>query len=149
VDLDIPVEIAQYAEGQRIQGAYVLNQVDEDGKQIPQYLVVLSEPKDGMPYDYNQARVLTRNTRKHRYETAYRERNFLGFFPVKVGTENFDKEGVLPIFVLRVQAENGQVIERKYKLNSTTVRRVAGAEDQKIATIKKEEKGGKPKARRR
>jgi hypothetical protein len=149
VDLDIPVEIAQYAEGQRIQGAYVLNQVDEDGKQIPQYLVVLSEPKDGMPYDYNQARVFTRNTRKHRYETAYRERNFMGFFPVKVGTENFEKEGVLPIFVLRVQAENGQVIERKYKLNSTTVRRVAGAEDQKIATIKKEEKGGKPKARRR
>jgi hypothetical protein len=150
VDLDVPVEVAQYAEGQRIQGAYVLNQVDEDGKQIPQYLVVLSEPKDGMPYDYNQARVFTRNTRKHRYETAYRERNFMGFFPVKVGTESFDKEGVLPIFVLRVQAENGQVIERKYKLNSTTVRRVAGPSDEpKITTIKKEEKSGKPKARRR
>ena len=72
-----------------------------------------------------------------------------GGAPAEERTENFDKEGVLPIFVLRVQAENGQVIERKYKLNSTTVRRVAGAEDQKIATIKKEEKGGKPKARRR
>jgi hypothetical protein len=149
VDLDIPVDIAQYAEGQRIQGAYVLNQVDEEGKPMPQYLVVLSEPKDGMPYDYNQARVFTRNTRKHRYETAYRERNFMGYFPVKVGTENFDKEGVLPMFVLRVQAENGQIIERKYKLNSTTVRRVAGADEPKPATIKKEEKGGKPKARRR
>jgi hypothetical protein len=140
VDLDIPMDIAQYAEGQRIQGAYVLNEVQDGDKKAAQYLVVLSEPKDGMPYDYNQARVFTWNTRKHRYETAYRERNFLGFFPVKVGTENFDKEGVLPMFVLRVQGENGQIIDRKYKLNSTTVRRVTGPGDEKAATLKKEPK---------
>lgn len=146
VDLEIPLDIAQYAEGQRIQGAYVLNEVQDGEKKVPQYLVVLSEPKDGMPYDYNQARVFTWNTRKHRYETAYRERNFLGFFPVKVGTEDFDKEGVLPMFVLRLQAENGQIIDRKYKLNSTTIRRVAApGEEQKAATIKKEAKGGKAK----
>jgi SH3-like domain-containing protein len=148
IDLEIPLDIAQYAEGQRVQGAYILNEVQDGEKQVPQYLVVLSETKDGMPFDYNQARVFTWNTRKHRYETAYRERNFLGFFPVKVGTESFDKEGVLPMFLLRVQAENGQIIDRKYKLNSTTVRRVAGAgEEQKAATIKKEPK--KPSGRRR
>jgi SH3-like domain-containing protein len=147
VDLDIPMDIAQYAEGQRIQGAYVLNEVQDGEKKAPQYLVVLSEPKDGMPYDYNQARVFTWNTRKHRYETAYRERNFLGYFPVKVGTENFDKEGVLPMFVLRVQAENGQIIDRKYKLNNTTVRRVAGAGEDKAAVLKKEPK--KPSGKRR
>lgn len=146
VDLDIPMEIGQYAEGQRIQGAYVLNQVQDGDKKVSQYLVVLSEPKDGMPYDYNQARVFTWNLRKHRYETAYRERNFLGFFPVKVRTQGFDKEGVLPIFVLRLQAENGQIIDREYKLNSTTVRRVAApGEEQKAAVLRKEPKkpGGK------
>lgn len=148
IDLEIPLDIAQYAEGQRVQGAYILNEVQDGEKQVPQYLVVLSETKDGMPFDYNQARVFTWNTRKHRYETAYRERNFLGFFPVKVGTESFDKEGVLPMFLLRVQAENGQIIDRKYKLNSTTVRRVAGTgEEQKAATIKKEPK--KASGRRR
>jgi SH3-like domain-containing protein len=144
IDLEIPLDIAQYAEGQRVQGAYILNEVEDGEKKVPQYLVVLSEPKDGMPFDYNQARVFTWNTRKHRYETAYRERNFMGFFPVKIGTENFDKEGVLPMFVLRVQAESGQIIDRKYKLNNTMVRKVsAPGEEQKAATIKKEAKGGK------
>jgi hypothetical protein len=142
IDLDVPLDVAQYAEGQRIQGAFVLNEVEEDGKKVPQYLVLLSEPKDGMPYDFNQARVFTRNVRKHRYETAYRERNLVGFFPVKVGSGDFDKEGVLPTFTLRVEAENGQILDRKYKLNNTIVRRVQapGEESAKLASSKKESK---------
>ena len=48
VDLDIPLDIAQYAEGQRIIGYFVLNTVEEDGKPQPQYLVLLNEPKDGL-----------------------------------------------------------------------------------------------------
>jgi len=51
VDLDVPLDIAQYAEGQRITGYFVLNTVDETQddatKQVPQYLVLLNEPKDG------------------------------------------------------------------------------------------------------
>src|SRR5581483_6945206 len=92
VDLDIPLDIAQYAEGQRIIGYFVLNTVEEDGKQVPQYLMLLNEPKDGLVWDYNQIRVFTRNRAKHRYETAYRERNLEGYLPVKVGHQVFDKE---------------------------------------------------------
>lgn len=145
IDLEIPLDIAQYAEGQRIQGAFVLNEVDDGDKKVPQYLVLLSEPRDGMPFDYSQARVFTWNVKKHRYETAYRERNFLGFFPVRVGTESFDKEGVLPTFTLRVQMENGQIADRKYKLNNPIVRRVVapGEEQNKAATLTKVEKSGK------
>jgi hypothetical protein len=61
--------------------------------------------------------------RKHRYETAYRER-MEGVLPVTVSQENFDKEGVLPVFILRVQDDQGNVTERKYKLNTPIVRRV-------------------------
>jgi SH3-like domain-containing protein len=140
IDLDVPLDIAQYAEGQRIQAAFILDQVDEDGQKFPQYLVLLSEPRDGLPYDFDQFRVFTRNTRKHRYETAYRERNLVGFFPVKVAIQNFDKEGVLPSFTLRLQATNGQIVDRKYKLNSPIVRRVIqpGDESIKLASSKKE-----------
>ena len=59
VDLDVPLEIAQYAEGQRIVAFFVLNQVADGDKKVSQYLVVLTEPKDGMPFDYNQVRVFT------------------------------------------------------------------------------------------
>jgi len=124
VDLDVPLDIAQYAEGQRIIGYFVLNNVDEDGKPQPQYLVLLNEPKDGLPYDYNQIRVFTRNRAKHRYETAYRERNLEGYLPVKVGHQDFGKEGDLPTFTLRQKVEDGRIVEETYKLNGPIVRRV-------------------------
>ena len=124
VDLDVPLEIAQYAEGQRIVAFFVLNQVADGDKKVSQYLVVLTEPKDGMPFDYNKVRVFTWNVKRHRYETAYREHNLNGFLPVTVSQENFDKEGTLPVFVLPVKDDNGNVSQRKYKMNTPIVRRV-------------------------
>jgi SH3 domain-containing protein len=124
VDIDVPLEIAQYAEGQRIVASFVLDQVTDGDKKVAQYLVMLTEPKDGMPFDYNQIRVFTWNVRKHRYETAYRERNLDGVLPVTVSQENFDKEGTLPVFVLRVKDDSGEIKERKYKLNTPIVKRV-------------------------
>lgn len=124
VDLDVPLDIAQYTEGQRIVAFFVLNEVSDDDKKVPQYLMVLTEPKDGLPFDYNQARVFTWNVRRHRYETAYRERDLDGVLPVTVSQENFGKEGMLPIFVLHVKNDDGSVVERKYKLNTPMVHRV-------------------------
>ncbi len=123
VDLDVPLDIAQYAEGQRIVAYFVLNQVQDGDKKVAQYLTVVTEPKDGLPFDFNQIRVFTWNVKRHRYETAYRER-MEGMLPVTVSQESFDKEGVLPTFTIRVRDENGNVSERKYKLNTPMVRRV-------------------------
>jgi SH3-like domain-containing protein len=124
IDLDVPLEVAQYAEGQRIVACFELNQVSDGDKKVPQYLMLISEPKDGMPFDYNQARVFTWNVRRHRYETAYRERNLNGILPVTISHEDFGKEGDLPTFVLRTKAPSGNVLERKYKMNTPIVRRV-------------------------
>ncbi len=124
IDLDVPLEVGQYAEGQRIVGCFELNSVRDGDKQVPQYLMLLTESKDGLPFDYNQIRVFTWNVRRHRYETAYRERNLNGMLPVTVSRETFDKEGDLPTFTLHVQDANGSLAERKYKMNTAMVRRV-------------------------
>ena len=124
VDIDIPIEIAQYSEGQRTVAAFVLDQVSDGDNKVPQYLVLFSENKDGMPFDYNQIRVFTWNVKRHRYETAYREHGLSGVLPVTVSHESFDKEGDLPVFVVRVKDDAGNVTERKYKLNTPIVRRV-------------------------
>ena len=124
VDVDAPLEIAQYAEGQRLVAFFKLDEVPDGDKKVPQDLTLLTEPHDGSPYDYNQLRVFTWNARKHRYETAYRERGLDGVLPVTVTQENFDKEGTLPVFILRVRDDQGNVTERKYKLNTPIVRRV-------------------------
>jgi SH3-like domain-containing protein len=130
VDLDVPLDIAQYAEGQRIMGYFVLNMVEEDGKQQPQYLVLLNEPKDGLDWDYNQIRVFTRNRAKHRYETAYREHGLEGYLPVKVGHQDFGKEGDLPTFTIRKKNDDGQIVDLTYKLNGPIVRRVLTPEQE-------------------
>jgi SH3-like domain-containing protein len=124
VDVDVPLEIAQYAEGQRFVAFFALNQVADGDKKVPQYLCLLTEPHDGSSYDYDQVRVFTWNVKKHRYETAYREHGLDGVLPVTVTQENFDKEGTLPVFVLRVRDDAGNVTEHKYKLNTPMVRRV-------------------------
>ena len=128
VDVDVPLDIAQYAEGQRFVAFFALDEVPDNDKgvvrQVPQYLCVLTDPHDGLPFDYDQVRVFTWNVRKHRYETAYREHGLEGVLPVTITHENFDKEGTLPVFILRVKDAAGNVSERKYKLNTPIVRRV-------------------------
>jgi SH3-like domain-containing protein len=139
VDLDVPLDVAQYAEGQRIVAFFVLNQVQDGDKRVAQYLTVLTEPKDGMPFDFNQIRVFTWNVKRHRYETAYRER-MAGVLPVTVLQENFDKEGLLPAFVVRVQDDKGNVSERKYKLNTPIVRRVLAPGEQPVRAVSRKSK---------
>ena len=124
IDLDVPLDVAQYAEGQRIVGCFVLNEVNDGDKKVPQYLMLLTEAKDGPPFDFNQARVFTWNVHRHRYETAYRERSLNGVLPVTVSHEDFGKEGDLPTFVLRVKDASENLVERKYKMNTPIVKRV-------------------------
>ena len=123
VDLDVPLDVAQYAEGQRIVAFFVLDEVRDRDKQVPEYLTILTEPHDGLPFDFNQIRVFTWNVKRHHYETAYRER-MPGSLPVTVAQENFEKEGILPTFVIRAQDKDGNVSQRKYKLKTPIVRRV-------------------------
>ncbi len=128
LDVDVPMEIVEYSEGQRIVASYVLTHVmdpeaDRPDKNIPYYLVLYTPPHDGLPFDYNQARVFSWNMKRHRYETAYREREIFGLLPVKTGSEDFGKEGTLPTFTLRVRDDAGSIAERKYKMNGVMVRR--------------------------
>ena len=124
VDVDVPLDVAQYAEGQRFVAFFVLNEVQDADKKVPQYLCILTQPRDGLPFDFDQVRVFTWNLRKHRYETAYREHGLTGVLPVSVTHEDFEKEGTLPVFILRVRDDAGNISERKYKLNTPIVRRV-------------------------
>lgn len=145
IDIDLPLDVAQYSEGQRIVAYFVLNRVhdndappannlDDDAKSGPrdvgQYLVLYSEPKDGLPFDFDQVRVFTWNLKRHHYETAYRDRKLFGLFPATVGTQDFGKEGVLPVFTLRLRNDDGTEQVKKYRLIGPIVRRVVTPQEQ-------------------
>jgi hypothetical protein len=57
---------------------------------------------------------------------------------VTVSQENFDKEGVLPTFTIRVKDDNGNVTERKYKLNTPIVRRVYAPGEEPARAVQKQ-----------
>lgn len=134
-EVDVPVSVGRYAEGQRIVGAYVLATVNDpdansksgskddsdsgiqDTAHIPIYLTVLSPYLAGLPYDFDQVRVFTWNMKMHRYETAFREKDMEGYLPVKLemSKDPYGKSLVaqtpLPAFTYKVlAADAGPVV---------------------------------------
>ncbi len=89
MDVDAPDTLTRYSEGQRFVGAYVLRTINDpeapmDDKNVAEWVTVLSPYKSGLPYDFDQVRVFIWNTKKHRYETGFRQKNIAGFLPVDV-----------------------------------------------------------------
>jgi len=115
LDIDVPAEIGGLSEGQRFVGAYVLRTVDDPesnfpDKRAPEYVVVLNAWKDGLPYDFDQIRVFTWNTKKHRYETAYRQRNLQAYLPVVISNRPFGGQKE-PVFSFKVAAGEDVAID--------------------------------------
>lgn len=143
LEVDVPEDVAQYAENEKMIGAYILRTVDDpdSGKpngKVPEYLTVLTPYKQGLPYDFDQVRVFTWDTRRHRYGTAFRLRDVAGFFPVKVtpGDAN-NASGPTPVFSFHVATGNSlsldpetgrahaaQLETMTYRMEGNLVRRV-------------------------
>jgi hypothetical protein len=104
LDVDVPDEIATYAEGQRYVGAYVINKVlDPEAStpdhEVPEYVTVLSPAKAGLPFDFDQVRVFTWSMKRHRYETAFRLHPIQGYLPVRIMSAS---GGGAPVFNFQI-----------------------------------------------
>jgi hypothetical protein len=80
--VSIPDEVAQYSEGQRITSYFAMREVVDGGETRHDWLwTTLSTPTQ--PWQFDSFRYFIWNTRRHRFETAYIERNVRGYFPVR------------------------------------------------------------------
>ena len=138
VDVDVPDEVGQYAEEQRMVAAYPIAKVLDDGtgrerkktgkagmkpgkpvetdsetasnstgdaapapQEKTEFVTVLSPPRGGLPYDFDQVRVFTWSLNHHRYETAFRLRGIQGYLPVRISQENVSGQ-TEPVFSFEV-----------------------------------------------
>jgi SH3-like domain-containing protein len=102
LDVDVPDDIAQYGEGQRFVGAWLLAKVedpqsDAPNHEAPEYLTVLAPLKSGLPFDFDQIRVFTWSKNHHRYETAFRLHPIDGYLPVRLFSTTANS-GTVPAF---------------------------------------------------
>ena len=126
----IPDEVAQYAEGKRIVSYFSLGSVDDNDlkKNIWLWTTVGSGPH---PYDFDSFRVFIWSLRRHRYETAYIERNVWGYAPVLVKQIDLPSGGrakaVIPAgkypgFSICLGKDDGSRVRREYVMLSNVVR---------------------------
>jgi len=127
----IPDEVAQYAEGRRIVSYFSLGET-RDGKDAKPSWLWTTVESSAEPYDFDSFRVFVWSTRRHRYETAYIERNVRGFLPVITGPVPAPKSrstkdtapGVerIPGFSLLVDKKDGLRYRRNFAFFDNRVR---------------------------
>jgi hypothetical protein len=125
----IPDEVAQYAEGHRIVSYFSLGRVDDDG--VKKDIWLWTTIGGSQPYDFDSFRVFIWSLRRHRYETAYIERNLKGYAPVLLRDVEFSTPGrtrgeaataKYPGFSICLEKADGQRYRREYALLTNIVR---------------------------
>ncbi|MEN6601231.1 MAG: SH3 domain-containing protein [Bryobacteraceae bacterium] len=123
----IPDEVAQYAEGHRITSYFSLGEV-RDGDAVKKNWLWTTIVKGGERYEFDSFRVFVWSLRRHRYETAYIERNVTGYFPVEVHKVTVaSRKGSYdtPGFSVIIDNENGQPEKRTYAFQGYRVAMVS------------------------
>lgn len=131
--LAIPDEVAQYAEGHRITSYFSLGDI-QDGEQTRHDWLWTTLSGKLKPYQFDGFRIFTFNTRRHRYETVYRERNLTGYFPVevkKVEVTEGKQTSRVPGFTLLVEDDDGNLVKKTYAYLGYRVRLVDKAPAQR------------------
>jgi hypothetical protein len=93
VSMAIPDEVAQYAEGRRIVSYFALGETS-DGEQKKKIWLWTTTTDSRAPWDFDSFRVFVWSLRRHRYETAYIERNIKGYAPVLVKEIDYGGKGL-------------------------------------------------------
>jgi hypothetical protein len=120
--MSIPDEVAQYAEGHRITSYVSLGEIhDKEKGDKPNWLWTTASAGQ-LPYEFDSFRVFVWSTRRHRYETAYIERNVKGYYPIETQPVPGQDE---KSFSLVLQDKDGKLYKRTYAFSGYRVRMVS------------------------
>jgi hypothetical protein len=124
VSMAIPDDVAQYAEGKRIVSYFPLGEI-QDGDQVKKLWLWTTAADSKQPWDFDSFRVFAWSLRRHRYETAYIERNLKGYSPVllkEVELTSRSGASTQPGFSICMEKKDGQRARREYALLGVAIR---------------------------
>jgi hypothetical protein len=131
--MSIPDEVAQYAEGHRITAYVSLGDV-KDGTETKHNWLWTTQSTPSQPGEFDSFRVFVWSTRRHRYETAYIERNVKGYFPVEAEARPGQAEKA---FSLVLEDKDGRLYQRTYGFAGYHVRMISKVPYQLSAELPK------------
>ncbi len=85
--MSVPDDVAQYAEGKRITAYLALGDV-RDGDEVKHNWLWTTADSTLKAAEFDSFRVFVWSKSRHRYETAFIERNVTGFYPVELADVN-------------------------------------------------------------
>jgi hypothetical protein len=119
----IPDEVAQYAEGHRITAYLPLGEV-RDGEIVKKNWLWTTAAPGVRPSEFDSFRVFVWSIKRHRYETAYLERNVVGYYPVElVPVPGGQDKG----FSVIVEDKDGKLYKKTYGFNGYRIRMLSKA----------------------
>ena len=111
--MSIPDEVAQWAQGNRITAYFWLADIkDVEKDQTKQNWLWTTSKRGVNTWEFDTIRVIIYNPRKHRYETAWVDRDLQGYYPVDVTTS-----GMHSTFSYISQEEDGRYYRKTYNFN--------------------------------
>jgi hypothetical protein len=120
INVSIPDEVAQYAEGKRITSYFSLGEVHDEENGLKHDWLWTTMNGIRTDCDFDAFRVFIWNRRRHRYETAYHQGKLLGRYPVEA---NLD--GRKGSFELILSDDGGPWVRRRYILEGAQVHRLS------------------------
>lgn len=115
--MEIPDEVAQYAERARIAAYFQIGAARGRNGDKPAWLWAAQSQRNA-DFDFDSLRIFVWNARRHRYETAFIERNLKGWLPVRLRQSGAGVEG----FEAVVEEKGGSVVRRTYSIQPGTFR---------------------------
>jgi len=120
--MQVPDEVAQYAERQLITSYHALGETHTSKGEQKNHWLWTTLVKGSQPYDFDTFRVFIYNPRRDRYETVAIDRNLKGHFPVETAT---GPDGTT--FSLLVEDKDGGMLKRTYLFKDLHARLVSKA----------------------
>jgi hypothetical protein len=119
--MKIPDEVAQYAEGHRITAYLPLGEVKDPGETKNNWLWATASSGQ-LPYEFDSFRVFVWSSKRHHYETAYIERNVMGYYPLETEPLPGQDEKA---FSLVIEDKDGHLYKRTYGFSGYHVRMIS------------------------